>query len=335
MTTNVVSPTFSSLVQEFFTQRLVAQSNASHQTVISYRDSFRILLDYAGRVLRKPPTALNLSDLDAPLISSFLDHLEKDRGNSIRTRNARFAAIRSFLHYAALRDPASLLSIERVLAIPMKRYERPLLGFLTHEEMKAILDAPDPSRWSGHRDQVMFATFYNTGARLSEIIALRVADADLERNLSVRIHGKGRKQRVIPLWKSTAVRLKEWLKRTNQRDEAPLFPNRNGAPLSRSAIEKRLRQAAQAASIKCPTLRGRVVSPHTIRHGTAMRLLQSGVDIAVIALWLGHESPVTTHLYVEADLTMKEEALKKIEDPPRKRLRFRPRDQLLSFLEDL
>ncbi len=334
MTTSI-SPTFSSLVQEFFTQRLVAQSNVSRQTVISYRDTFRLLLRYAERVLRKPATTLNLHDLDASFISSFLDHLEKERGNSVRTRNARLAPIRSFLHYAALRDPASLATIERVLAIPMKRFDRPVLGFLTREEVDAIVDAPDPACWTGHRDQVMFATFYNTGARLSEISALCVADADLERNMSLRIQGKGRKQRVVPLWKSTAARLKRWLKCVNPRPEAPLFPNRDGAPLSRSGIEKRLRQAVRTASLQCPTLRNRQVSPHTFRHTTAMHLLQSGVDIAVIALWLGHESPATTHIYIEADLTMKEQALKRVEEPPNKYVRFRASDKLIAFLDGL
>jgi site-specific recombinase XerD len=335
MTIGVSSPTFTSLVQEFFYQRLVVDSNASRQTIISYRDSFRLLLRYAERVLRRSPTALTLADLDAPFISAFLDHLEKERRNSVRTRNVRFAAIRSFLHYAALRDPASLPSIHRVLAIPMKRFDRPILGYLSREHMEAILLAPDSSRWSGHRDQVMFATFYNTGARVSEVIALRVSDANLERHPSLLIQGKGRKQRVVPLWKSTIAKLKEWLQRVDQRADAPLFPNRNGKPLSRSGIEKRVRQAVRAASIQCPTLKGRNVTPHTFRHTTAMHLLQSGVDITVIALWLGHEGTNTTHAYIEADLTMKEQALKRIQDPGRKQILFRPRDQLLAFLESL
>lgn len=328
------SPPFSSLVQEFFTQRLVSQGNASARTVTTYRDTLRLLLRYA-EAAGKPPTALTLPDLDAPFILAFLDHLEKERKNSVRTRNVRLAAIRSFLHYAALRDPTSLPTIERVLAIPMKRFDRPLLGFLSREEMEAILAAPDLSTWSGHRDQALLATLYNTGARVSEITAVRIVDAQLDRNLSLRIQGKGRKERTVPLWKKTANSLKAWLKRLELPPEAPLFPNRDGTRLSRFGVVKRLRAAVQVAAKQCPALKDRRVSPHTVRHTTAMHLLQSGVDITVIALWLGHESPTTTHLYVEADLTMKEQALRKLDPPSTSRPRFRATDSLLAFLDGL
>lgn len=326
---------FPSLVQDFFCRRLIAQRNASPQTVASYRDTFRLLLHYAETRLGKPPTSLSLADLDAPLVLDFLDHLEKERGNLARSRNARLAAIRSFLHYAALQDPASLPAIERTLAIPIKRFDKPLLGFLSREEMEAVLSAPDASTWSGHRDQVMLATFYNTAARVSEILALRISDAQLDRSASLRIQGKGRKQRLVPLWKSTVNKLKGWMARIAPRPDAPLFPNRDGKPLSRDGIEKRLRVAVEIAAQRCPSLRGRRVSPHTLRHTTAMHLLQSGVDITVIALWLGHESPATTHLYVEADLSMKEQALKRVQEPLGKPLRYRPTDRLLAFLEAL
>jgi site-specific recombinase XerD len=328
-------PSFPSLLQDFFSRRLLVQRNASARTVTSYRDTFCLLLSYAQRRTGKSPTDLLLADLDAPLVLDFLDHLETERQNSVRSRNARLAGIRSFLRYAALSDPASLPSIGRVLAIPTKRFERAVVGFLSREETEAILAAPDASTWSGHRDQVMLATFYNTGARVSEIIGLRVQDAHLDRSASLHIHGKGRKQRVVPLWKSTAANLREWLARTGQPAEAPLFPSRDGRPLSRSGVEDRLRVAVAAAAQSCPTLKGRQISPHTLRHTTAMHLLQSGVDITVIALWLGHESPATTHLYLEADLAMKERALKKLDQPPSGRQRFRPGDSLLAFLESL
>lgn len=329
-----LSPTFPSLVQDFFTQRLVNQGNASSRTVTSYRDTLRLLLGYADTT-GKPPTTLTLADLDVPFVLAFLDHLEKERQNSTRTRNVRLAAIRSFLRYAALRDPTSLPTIERVLAIPMKRFDRPLVGFLSREEMEAILAAPDPATWSGQRDHAMLATFYNTGARVSEITSLRGIDAQLDRSLSIRIQGKGRKERTLPLWKSTSGTLKRWLKRLDQPPEGPLFPNRNGTPLSRFGVGKRLHLAVQSAATACRSLKGRRISPHTIRHTTAMHLLQSGVDIAVIALWLGHESPTTTHLYVEADLNMKERALNQLEAPPPNRRRFRATDGLLAFLDGL
>lgn len=328
------SPSFPSLVQDFFTQRLVSQANASARTVITYRDTFRLLLRYA-EAAGKPPAALTLTDLDAPFILGFLDHLEKERGNSVRTRNVRLAAIRSFVNYAALCDPSSLPTIQRVLAIPKKRYDQPLLGFLSREEMEAILAAPDRSSWSGHRDHAMLATLYNTGARVSEIAAVRIVDARLDRQLSLRIQGKGRKERTIPLWKTTARSLKEWLKRLKLDPEGPLFPNRDGTPLSRFGVRKRLRAAVEAAATQCPALKDRRISPHTLRHTTAMHLLQSGVDFSLIALWLGHESPTTTHLYVAADLTMKMQALKKLEAPSTRRPQFRATDKLLAFLDGL
>ena len=329
------APSFSTLVQDFFCQRLLTQRNASPQTVTSYRDTFCLFLGYAQRCTGKPPTAMGLPDMDAPLVLGFLDHLETERGNSVRTRNARLTAIRSFLHYAAHRDPGSLQVIERVLAIPVKRYERPLLEALSREEIEAILAAPDVSTRSGHRDHVLLATLYNTGARVSEITAARVADAALGQSSSVRIHGKGRKQRVVPLWKATAARLREWLARTRLPAEAPLFPNRNGDPMTRSGVADRLRTLVAKATQHCPSLKGHRISPHTIRHATALHLLQSGVDITAIALWLGHESPATTHLYIEADMKMKEQVLRKLAPPPTHRAPFRPNDQLLAFLEGL
>jgi integrase/recombinase XerD len=329
------SASFPSLVQDFFCQRLIGQRNVTAGTVAAYRDAFRLLLRYTESRLQRSPVAVTLADLDAPLILAFLDHLEEERGNCARSRNLRLVAIRSFLRYAAHRDPTVLPIVERVLAIPMKRFDRPLLGFLSISEMQAILEAPDRSTWSGLRDHVLLATLYNTGARVSEIVALRVADFDQSAAASVRIFGKGRKERVTPLWRSTAKLLENWLDRVSREPEAPLFPNRHGRPLSRSGVEQRLRAAVAIAGKRCPTLQGRSISPHTVRHTTAMHLLQSGVDISVIALWLGHESPATTHRYIEADLAMKERALESLQEPSARPFRFQAGDKLLSFLNSL
>jgi site-specific recombinase XerD len=330
-----LSSSFPVLLQNFFSKRLIAQRQASPRTVASYRDTFRLFLRYAQDRKKKPASTLTLADLDAPLILGFLDHLERERHNTARTRNARLSALRSFLHYTALYDPATLPVIQRSLAIPTKRFDRPLVGFLSREEMEAILAAPERSTWSGHRDHVLFATMYNTGARVSEIVTLKVGDAILDQTASVRLHGKGRKERAVPLWKSTAKRLKEWLPRLEGRTDTLLFPNAYGQPLTRSGVENRLRAAVAAAAIRCPSLRKRQISPHVLRHTTAMHLLQSGVDLSVIALWLGHENQQTTHLYIEADLAMKERALKKLQSPPSKTFRFRPTDRLLTFLDTL
>lgn len=331
------SPGFPSLLQDFFCQRLLNQRNVTARTVASYRDSFRLLLGYTESQLHRSPTAVTLAHLDAPLILGFLDHLEKQRGNCVRSRNLRLVAIRSFLRYAAQRDPTALPSIQRVLAIPMKRFDRPLLGFLSRPEMEAILEAPNRSTWSGQRDHVLLTTLYNTGARVSEIVGLRVADLDPSAGsgASVRVRGKGRKERVTPLWRSTAKLLRDWLDRGNRAPKSPLFPNCHGRPLSRSGVEQRLRAAVTGAEKSCPSLHGRRISPHTVRHTTAMHLLQSGVDLTVVALWLGHESLATTHQYIEADLAMKERALKSLQEPPERRLRFHATDRLLAFLDGL
>jgi site-specific recombinase XerD len=329
-------PAIGQLVQDFFCKNLINQRNVSPRTVTAYRDTFRLLLQYASKQQGKQPVDLTLDDLNAATIARFLDHLEKDRNNSIRTRNLRLAAIRSFMHYAAYQEPAALSLIQRVLAIPQKRFHRPVLGFLSREEIEAILDAPDPSTWSGRRDRVLFATLYNTGARVSEIISLLVSDLTLDRSSSVRINGKGRKQRMVPLWKSTATRLREWLKSIPHDLESILFPNRFGKALTASGVEYRLKALIKKASQACSTLKERRrISPHTIRHSTATHLLQAGVDLSVISLWLGHEEMSTTHLYLAADLKMKERALKKLEETPTRPLRYQAGDKLLRFLEGL
>jgi integrase/recombinase XerD len=326
---------FPQLVQDFFLRRLVQQRGASARTIESYRDAFELLLGFTEQRTGKPPSAFELADLDAPLVLDFLDHLQASRGNTARTRNARLAAIHSFMRYAALRDPASLPVTQRVLAIPAKRFDRPVLGYLTRDQVAAILAAPDRSTWSGHRDAVLLATAYNTGARVSEITGLQVRDVLLDRQAAVHLHGKGRKQRALPLWKNTAAELRSWLTRISPAPGAPVFPNRAGAPLTRSGVRDRLDRAVAAAGQHCPSLNAQHVTPHTLRHTTAMHLLQSGTDLAVIALWLGHSSPATTHQYLEADLAAKEAVLRRLADPSPPPARFHPSDRLLAFLQDL
>ncbi len=326
---------FPVLVQDFFLRRLVDQRGVSSRTIESYRDAFELLFGFVERRTGKPPSALSLEDLDAPIVLDFLDHLEAERGNTTRTRNARLAAIHSFMRYAAVRDPVSLPITARVLAIPTKRFDRPVLGYLTRDQVAAILAAPARATWSGHRDAVMLATAYNTGARVSEITGLRVRDVLLDHQSAVHLHGKGRKERVIPLWKNTAAELRRWLGKNNAAPDAPVFPNRTGAPMSRSGVRDRLDRAVAEAEQQCPSLHGQHVTPHTLRHSTAMHLLQSGTDLAVIALWLGHSSPAVTHQYLEADLATKEAVLQRLGDPDPAPTRFHPGDQLRVFLEGL
>jgi len=326
---------FAQLVQDFFLRRLVAQRGASARTVESYRDAFELLFSFIEQRTGKPAAALELADLDAPVVLDFLDYLQNGRGNSARTRNARLAAIHSFMRYVAVRDPASLPLTGRVLAIPAKRFDRPVLGYLSREQIAAILAAPDRRTWSGHRDAVLLATTYNTGARVSEITDLRVRDVLLDRQTAVHLHGKGRKQRVIPLWKNTATELRAWLGKVNDAPQAPVFPNRSGAPMSRSGVRDRLDRAVAVAERDCPSLRGQHISPHTLRHSTAMHLLQSGTDLATIALWLGHSSPAVTHQYLEADLAAKEAVLQRLNAPSPAPTRFTPDDRLLAFLQEL
>ena len=328
-------PDFPRLLQDFFLQRLIAQRGASQRTITSYRDTFELLLRFTEQRTGQPASSLSLNDLDAPLILDFLDHLELERSNSARTRNARLTAIRSFMRYAGLRDPTVLPVVQRVLAIPAKRFDRPVLGFLSRDEIQAILDAPDLSTWSGHRDAVLLMTLYNSGARVSEITALCVADVLLERQTSLLLHGKGRKERVAPLWPSTAKKLRAWLDRVDRRSDGPVFPNRAGKALSRSGVRQRLERTVAKAAERCPSLATRRVSPHTVRHTTAMHLLQSGVDLTVIALLLGHEDLSTTHQHLEADLATKEAALGQLQEPRTTDPRYRPSQRVLAFLDTL
>ncbi|MDP2321762.1 MAG: site-specific integrase [Acidobacteriota bacterium] len=333
MTPSVVG--FPTLVQDFFQRRLVAERGVSAHTLASYRDTFTLFLRDVEQRTGKTPTSLTLEDLSPPTILTFLDRLETERGNSPRTRNLRLTALRSFMRYASVRDPTSLPVAQRVLAIATKRVDHPVLGFLSREEVQALLDAPDRTTWSGRRDAVLFAVLYNTGGRVSEITGLRVSDVLLDRAAAVHLHGKGRKERVIPLWKRTAAQVREWLTQIDRTPNAPVFPNRAKRPLSRSGVEHRLQVAITTASARCPSLAARSISPHTLRHTSAMHLLQSGVDITTIALWLGHEDPATTHRYIEADLAMKDAALQRLEAPTMTPVRFTARDRLLAFLEAL
>lgn len=336
MRMNTVETDLARLLQRFFYERLIAQQHVSSRTVASYRDTFRLLLNYAERQCQREVETLCLQDLDATLVLGFLGHLETQRHNAIRTRNARLAAIRAFLHYAALQEPSALATIQRVLAIPMKRFDRPLIGFLTRGEMEAVLEAPSAASWHGRRDRLLLLLLYNTGARVSEVIAIRRSDLDLDRSSSVHLHGKGRKERTVPLWARTATQVRDWL-RAQPRVEpsAPLLPNRFGKPMSRSGVTERLHRAVESAAVHCTSLQQRTVSPHVLRHTTAMHLLQSGVDLAVIALWLGHEDVATTHQYLEADLAMKERALASLQPPETTSPRYQPKADVLAFLDSL
>lgn len=331
----ISTTSFPVLLQRFFVERLMQQRHASPRTITAYRDSFRLLLAFAEERLGKHPTQLRIDDLKASLILEFLNHLEEERHNCARSRNARFAAIRSFMDYVALQEPSALAITQSVLAISMKRFDKPLVGFLSRQHIEAILAAPDLATWSGQRDRVMLATLYNTGARVSELTGMRVCDLQLEPGAAIRVHGKGRKERSVPLWRSTATELKRWLRAFPRRAEDPLFPNRVGRPLTRVGVSDRLKLAAKIAAQNYPELAKRRISPHVIRHSTAMHLLQAGVNITVIAVWMGHESPDTTHQYVEADLEMKQRALKTLRPPRTVAAHYRPPDALLHFLQGL
>ncbi len=326
---------FATLLQRFFIERLMKQKNVSPQTVAAYRDAFRLLITYLEKQLKKPPDALSLSDLDSKAILSFLDSLETERGNSIRSRNARLAAVRSFMRFVAMHSPPALLLSQQILAIPMKRFEKPLLDFLSLDEIQALLKAPDPQTWFGRRDRLLLQVLYNTGARVSELTNIRVNDLSFDGAPCVRLHGKGRKQRTLPLWKETAALVRVWIAAECLQPDDFLLPNRQHRRMTRCNVCERLALAVSIASSQCPSLLRRNISPHTVRHATAMHMLQSGLDITIIALWLGHESPVTTHGYVEADLLLKERALASVDPPKAKSPRYRPPPAILKFLEGL
>lgn len=322
-------------LQLFFTERLVRQRQASPHTLAAYRDTMRLLLGFAARQLGKEPSELEIDDLDAPLIGAFLDHLERERGNGVRTRNARLAAIRSLFRYAALRHPEHAAVIERVLAIPSKRFQRNLVTFLAEGEVEALLAAPDRSTWTGRRDRAMLMLGAQTGLRASELTGLRCGDVHLGTGAHVSCLGKGRKQRITPLTAATVAILRVWFAERGDQAEAPLFPTRSGGSLSRDGLERRLAKHAERAAQSRPSLRGKRITPHVLRHTAAMRLLRAGVDTAVIALWLGHEQVETTQVYLHADLSIKERALERTAPPDAKPGRYKPPDTVLAFLESL
>jgi site-specific recombinase XerD len=328
-------PSFAALLEGFFTQRLMQQRQASEHTIASYRDTFRLLLQFIHKRLRKAPSTMALEDIDAPLVVAFLDELEKGRGVTARTRNLRLTAIRSFFRYVAFEAPAHALQIQRVLAIPSKRFTRTLVQFLTRGEVDALLAAPDQSTWSGRRDHALFLLAVQTGLRLSELTGLRQEDLHLGAGAHVRVIGKGRKERCTPLSQNTRAVLAAWLREPPRAPAQPLFPNARGGRLSAHGMHYLLAKHVAAAAEVCSSLKNKHVSPHVLRHTAAMDLLQAGVEPSVIALWLGHESIETTQIYLDANLESKQRALEMTTPPDGKLGRYRPDDSLLAFLKNL
>jgi site-specific recombinase XerD len=323
------------LLEGFFTERLLRQRRVSPHTVAAYRDTFRLLLGFVHARTGTLPVQLDLHDLDAPLIGAFLDYLERARGNGVATRNARLAAVHSLFRYAALRAPEHAALIQRVLAIPHKRADRGLGPFLTRPEVDALLASPDRTTWVGRRDHALLLVAVQTGLRVSELTGLRGQDVALGRGAHLRCQGKGRKERCTPLTAQTVAVLRVWRHEHHGQPTDPLFPSRSGGALSRDAVWRLVTKHAAAAQLRCPSLRGKRVAPHVLRHTAAMALLQAGVDSAVIALWLGHESVETTQVYLHADLSLKERALARTAPPNTAPGRYRAPDALLAFLEGL
>lgn len=322
-------------LQAFFTERLMRQRQVSPHTVVAYRDTFRLLLGFVHDRTGKAPSALDLADLDAPMIGAFLDHLERDRHNTGRTRNTRLAAVHSLFRYAALRHPEHAALIQRVMAIPPKRFDRVVVSFLSLSEVDALLVAPDRSRWVGRRDHALLLVAIQTGLRVSEITALTNQDVHLGPGAHVRCLGKGRKERCTPFTTETVAVVRTWLQERRGGPTDPLFPTSRGRALSRDAVALLVARHAKTAEQACPTLGGKTVSPHVLRHTAAMRLLHAGVDTLTIALWLGHERAETTQIYVHADQTLKERALARTTPLGVAPGRYWPPDTLLAFLEQL
>lgn len=323
------------LLETFFTERLMQQRSASAHTIAAYRDTFRLLLNFVQQKRGKIPSELNLLDLDASLIGAFLEHLEKERRNSVRTRNARLSAIHSFFRFAALREVQNSDQIQRVLAIPHKRFDRALVTFLSLNEIRVLLAEPDRQSWIGRRDHTLLLLAVQTALRVSELTQLRRQDVHLGAGAHVRCLGKGRKERCTPLTSQTVAVLRQWMREQGGQDADILFPSRRGGRLSRDAVERLVRKYAEQAGRHCPSLAQKRLSPHVLRHTGAMQLLQAGVDRSVIALWLGHASIETTEIYIHADLSMKERALARTAPTPTAVHRYQPRDRLLAFLNGL
>ena len=322
-------------LEAYFTQRLIGQRQASAHTVAAYRDTFKLLLAFASKRTGRPPSRLDLEDLDATMVGAFLDHLEAERANTARTRNARLAAVHSMFRFAALRHPEHAALIARVLAIPPKRADRAIVAFLGEDEVDALLASVDRSHWVGRRDYALLLLALDTGLRVSELVGLRCQDVYLGTGAHVRCFGKGRKERATPIRAATVAVLRAWLKERCGRPEDPLFPTNRHGPLSRDAVERLLAKYSATASNTCPSLRGKKLAPHALRHTCAVELRRAGVDQATIALWLGHESVRTTDIYNHADLSIKEKALERTKPRNVATGRYKPSDSLLAFLEGL
>jgi site-specific recombinase XerD len=331
----MTTATLPALIQQFFTDRLCTQMDASPNTIASYRDTFRLLLQFASEQTGREPTKLTVDDLDCNMVGDFLTHVETQRRNSARTRNTRLAAIRSFFRFVAMTEPAYMHHCQKILAMPGKRYVRLTVEFLDRAEMDALLAAPNLSTWVGRRGHAVLMVALQTGLRSSEIINLRHCDIIIGTGAHIRCEGKGRKQRCTPLRKETVKVLEAWLKEQDGADSDPLFPTNRGTRMSRDALEGIVKRHTLSASQLCPSLTGKRVSPHVLRHSLAMELLHHGVDQTVIALWLGHESVETTQVYMHADLRLKEKALARVTAPAANPGRYRPDDKLLAFLESL
>ena len=322
-------------LQAFFTDRLARQQNASPHTVAAYRDTLRLLLQFTAQRTGTQPAELTIEDVDAPLVGAFLDHLEHDRGNGVRSRNARLAAVHALFRFAALRHPEHAAQIARVLAIPPKRCDKALVSFLTDDEITALLAAPDTGRWIGRRDHALLVVAVQTGLRVSELTGLCCRDVHLGHGAHIRCVGKGRKQRCTPLTGETVAVLRAWMHERHGKPEDPLFATSGGRPLSRDAVAWLIDKYATAARQRCPSIGTKTVTPHVLRHSTAMRLLHAGVDTSVIALWLGHEKTDTVQIYLHADLSLKDRALARTAPLDTAPGRYRPPDTILTFLEGL
>jgi site-specific recombinase XerD len=332
----MTAPTVTLLLQGFFTDRLARHMQASAQTISAYRDTVKLLLIFAAGQTKKPPSRLTIDDLDAVMIGAFLSYLDTERHNSTATRNARLAAIHSFYRYALPLIPDRGHTASQVLAIPQRRHDQAAVSYLTGTEIDALLAAPDLTTWYGRRDHALLLTTVSTGLRISEITGLTICDITTTTpGAAVHAKGKGRKERTTPLAKLTATVLRAWLPEVSAAPSGPVFPTRHGTPMSADAVQRLVAKHAAAAAMTCPSIADKHVTPHTLRHTAAMTLLHAGVDTSVIALWLGHQSPVTTHIYLHADTTIKERALARVTGPNTTLGRYRPADDLINFLENL
>ena len=323
------------LVQRFFTKRLAGQLGASANTIKSYRDSFGLLVNFAAARCKKAPEDMDLSDIDIDLVTDFLEHLESERGNSVQSRNVRLAAIRSFFGHVASNEPQVMHHCQRILQLPAKRHDKATVTWLTENEVKALVGAPDLATWYGRRDRALLALAAQTGLRVSELTGLRIRDVELGTGAHVRCHGKGRKDRATPLRADTVKILEAWVDERGGAENDPLFPSNRGGPLSRDAVERLVARHCRTASGTCPSIGEKKVTPHSLRHTAAMTLLHDGVGRTVIALWLGHESAETTQVYLHADLRLKEKAMERTRPLDVKSGRFKPEDSLLAFLKSL